>query len=102
MGKAKTVHYLRKDVLGLETNKANTVLVIFSGEVRVVSDDGNSKEVTIRESHSGIGEVALLTDDLRATAEVTLKRTVFGVISTHDFKNWLVSYPSLKIGFSNG
>jgi len=102
MGKAKAVRYLRKDVLGLGTIKTNTVLVIFYGEVRSVSDDGNCKEVRIRESYTGFGEVALLTDEMRATAVVTLEKTVFAVISTHDFKNWQVNYPDLKIVFPDG
>ncbi len=99
MGKAKTVRYLKKEVLGLESNKANSILVIFSGEVRVVSGDNEKhKEVTfhVQDSQSGFGKIALLTEGIRASSIVTLENAVFAVILKRDFKNWLAIYPDLK------
>jgi CRP-like cAMP-binding protein len=103
MGKAKTVRYIRKDVLGLETNKPNTVLVIFSGEVRVISDDDRKhKEATfhVPESQSGFGKIALLTEELRSASNIILEKSVFAVILKRDFKNWLMNYPKLTFEIS--
>ncbi len=99
MGKAKTVRYLRKEVLGFEGNKANTVFIIFSGEVKIVcGDDWNHKEVSfqIQEPRSGFGKIALLTDEIRDLSVITVAKTVFAVILKSDFKNWLMNYPELK------
>jgi CRP-like cAMP-binding protein len=99
MGKAKTVRYLRKAVLGSEGYKVNAILVIFSGEVRVVSgDDWEYKEVTFRihEPQSGFGRIALLTDEMSSASVVTLEKTVFAAILKHDFKNWLMNCPGVK------
>jgi CRP/FNR family transcriptional regulator, cyclic AMP receptor protein len=100
MGKAKTLTYVRKEVLATEGYKANTVLIIFSGNVRIVCTDvWNQKEVTfqILEPQSGFGKIALLPDGIRETAEVALEKTVFAVILKSDFKNWLMKYPGLKL-----
>jgi signal-transduction protein with cAMP-binding, CBS, and nucleotidyltransferase domain len=99
MGKAKTLTYVRKEVLDTEGYKANTVLIIFSGNVRIkCTDVWNQKEVTfqIQEPQSGFGKIALLPDELRENADVAVEKTVFAVILKSDFKNWLVKYPGLK------
>lgn len=101
MMKAKTVRYLRKDALGKENNKANTLWVIFSGEVQAVNKDGERKAFTIQESRAGIGAVAIVPDEFRNAYVVTLEKTVFAAISKPDFKNWLAGYPGLKVTFFN-
>lgn len=99
MGKAKTVRYLRKEVLAKEGYKANTVFIIFSGNVWLVCTDvWNQKEVAfqIQERQSGFGKIALLPDEMWEESVVTLEKTVFAFILKSDFKNWLMKYPRLK------
>ena len=99
IGKAKTLTYVSKQVLAKEGYKANTVLIIFSGHVRIkCSDVWNHKEVIfqIKERRSGFGKIALLTDELRETADIAVEKTVFAIILKSDFENWLMKYPDLK------
>ena len=72
-------------------------MVIFSGEVRVVSSDNEKhKEATfhVQESQSGFGKIALLSEEIRVSSIITLERAVFAVILKRDFKNWIVTYTS--------
>jgi hypothetical protein len=99
MGKAKIVHYFRKDIVGLEITRTNSNLVVFSGEVKVVcGDDRKHKEAKfhVQESQFGIGKIALLPEEMWATSIITLEKAVFAVILKRDFKNWMVDYPNLK------
>jgi len=102
MGKAKTIRYIRKEVLALEGNKANALLIIFSGKAWVFSvNDEKSREVKfqVQEPSPCYGEIALLTYELRSVSVVTLERTVFAVISKRDFKIWLMNCPDVKFAF---
>jgi len=62
------------------------------------TDVWNHKEVIfqIQERQSGFGKIALLTDELRETADIAVEKTVFAIILKSDFENWLMKYPDLK------
>ena len=99
IAKAKTLRYARKTTIDLECNKANTLLIIFSGTVSVLSPYDSSCKGTIiqvQEPQSGFGKIALITDELRSVSSVTLEQTVFAVILKNDFIDWLMDYPDVE------
>lgn len=100
MGKAKTLSYTKKATIGSAYigNRANSLLIIFSGKVRVVSrHDGNNKfaMIHVREPQSGVGKIALVTEEMRSSSLITLETTVFAAILKCDFVNWLIHYPDV-------
>jgi CRP/FNR family transcriptional regulator, cyclic AMP receptor protein len=95
---AKAVRYTRKTNINDEFNKANSLVIIFSGNVSVSNHLHNETRDTMIEIHeprSGFGKVALLTDELRSASAITVERTVFAYIPKVDFVNWLKRYPEV-------
>jgi CRP-like cAMP-binding protein len=101
MGKAKTISYVRRSVLDCVFN-TDCLLIIFYGKVivkRVDAESSNDVTIQIEEPNISFGEIALLTDELRAITVITLQRTLFAVIRKNDFNTWLVNYIGVKSAF---
>jgi CRP/FNR family transcriptional regulator, cyclic AMP receptor protein len=101
MGKAKTITYVRRSTLDSSVY-TDCLFIIFYGKVQVKRvDTESSNEVTIQieEPNTSFGEIALLTDELRAITVITLQRTLFAVIRKNDFNTWLVNYIGVKSAF---
>jgi CRP/FNR family transcriptional regulator, cyclic AMP receptor protein len=101
MGKAKTIRFTRKTVVDSEAN-TNALLIIFYGNLsvrRVDAEFSNEVTIQIEEFRAGFGEIALLTDELRSAAVITLQKTLFGVIRKNDFNAWLMNYLDAKFAF---
>jgi CRP-like cAMP-binding protein len=99
IAKAKTLRYARKTTIDLECNKADTLLIIFSGNASVLNLYDNSCKgaiIQVQEPQSGFGKIALITDELRSVSSVTLEQTVFAVIFKSDFIAWLMDYPDVE------
>ena len=95
---AKAVRYTRKTNINDEFNRANSLVIIFSGNVSVSNpqqEDTIDTLIEIHEPRSGFGKVALLTDELRSASAITVERTVFAYIPKVDFVNWLKKYPEV-------
>jgi CRP/FNR family transcriptional regulator, cyclic AMP receptor protein len=100
MEKAKIVKYPKQAVVISQGSVANALFIILSGKVRVfTSDDNKNKDVTltVQESGSYFGEIALLTNEPRSASVVTLEKTVCAVISKNDFNSWLRTYPDMAM-----
>ena len=101
MRKAKAVRYVKNEPLSPEANK-NSMTLIFYGKVSVRPvDDDNSKEITlqIQELNEGFGELAVLTDEVRAVSKITLENTLFSIIQKTDFNHWLMDNLAVKFAF---
>lgn len=101
MGKAKTIRYVRGEVMASDCN-TDSLFIIFLGKVKVgVGDAEKSQEVIfqIKDPSTCFGEIALLTDELRSVSTITIKNTVFAVILKKDFNNWLMNYLDVKFAF---
>ena len=99
MGRTKTLRYLRKATIDSEFNKPDTFVIIFSGNASVLSFyDATCKAtmIQVQEPKSGLGKIALITDELISVSAVTLERTVFAVILKNDFIDWLMNYPEAE------
>lgn len=98
---AKTVRYVKKEVLASVATPSSLV-VVFLGKVSLKrKDDNNSDEISfqIQDSYGGNGEIALLTDELRSATAVNLENAVFAVISKADFDNWQLNYLDVNFAF---
>ena len=101
MRKAKAVRYVKDEPLTSESNK-NSLTLIFYGKVSVRPvDDDNFKEITflIQELNDGFGEMAVLTDEMKAVSKITLENTLFSVIQKTDFNHWLMNHLDVKSSF---
>lgn len=99
MGQSKTIRYIKKAIIVPENTKTNSVIIIFSGKAWVFcAGDQKSNEVMfqIQEPHSGIGELAVLTNELRSASVITMEKTVFAAVKKNVFINWLMNYPEVK------
>jgi CRP/FNR family transcriptional regulator, cyclic AMP receptor protein len=99
MGRTKTLRYLRKATINSEFNKPDTFVIIFSGNATVLSlYDVTCKGtmIQVQEPKSGLGKIALFTDELISVSAVTLEKTVFAVILKNDFIDWLMNYPQAE------
>jgi CRP/FNR family transcriptional regulator, cyclic AMP receptor protein len=99
IGKAKTLRYTKKADIDSECNKANSIVIIFSGNVWVGNRNdriGTGTMFQVEEPRSGYGKIALLTDELRTVSVITLEKTVFAVILKSDFTGWLMNYPDVE------
>ncbi|SJM94799.1 Crp/Fnr family transcriptional regulator [Crenothrix polyspora] len=97
--KAKAVKFLKQEVIITEGDETHSLYIILSGKVRVFSTDNKSKEVTllIQETGSYFGEIALLSDEPRSASVLALEKTLCGIISKHDFIQWLTLHPEVAI-----
>jgi CRP/FNR family transcriptional regulator, cyclic AMP receptor protein len=101
MLKAKTVRYVRKEVIASEGNP-NSLFLLFLGKIsvnRIDAEKSTEVKFQIQEPSSSFSEIALLTDDLRSVSIVTLENTVFSVILKTDFNDWLRKYLDVKLAF---
>jgi hypothetical protein len=65
MGKTKTIRYIRKQPIDSECAKPDSLVIVFSGNAKVISlYDGSCKGAMIRveEPQSDFGNIALITD----------------------------------------
>ncbi len=102
MRKAKTVKYVRNEVIASDLDTSNSLFLIFLGKVSVTRNDAEtSKEVVfqIHESTTTFSEVAVLTDELRSVSTIALKNTVFSSILKTDFDSWLLDNLEVKFAF---
>lgn len=99
MGKTKAIRYTKKASIESEYNKANSLVVVFSGNVRVINYShkaNNGTMIQVQEPRSGFGKIALLTDELRSASTITAEKTVFAYILKNDFVSWLMNYPEVE------
>ena len=100
MKKAKALRYVKREAA--PDFKANAMLLVFSGKVHVSRvDAGNGNEVIFRvqEPTSSVGEIALVTDELKSVSNITLENAMFSIILKSDFNNWLMDYLDVKFAF---
>ena len=99
IGTAKTLTYIRAGSLGPEIKKATDCYIIFFGKAQaLIGSGGNTREVMIdiRDSGTGNGEIAVLSNDLLLDSVVTLERVLFAVVSQVDFRAWQLESPEMK------
>lgn len=102
MRKAKTVKYVRNEVIAADLDTGNSLVLIFLGKVTVTRNDAEtSKEVVfqIHEPTTSFSELAVLTDELRSVSTIALKNTVFSSILKSDFDSWLLDNLEVKFAF---
>jgi len=100
MKKAKTLSYTKKATIGSVgiSNRADSLLIVFSGHVRVISRQAGNNMVAmihVREPQLGLGKIALVTEEMRSSSLITFETTVFAAILKCDFINWLINYPDV-------
>jgi len=95
--KAKPTSFLKHATIITEGDTTNSLYILLSGKVRVFTSGDRSREVTlfVQESGSCFGEIALLSDEPRSASVEALEKTQCGVISKHDFIQWLTLHPEV-------
>ena len=96
--KSKTVRYLRRWTIDAESNQDDLIYIIFSGKVSMYSGEVNNT-FGIHDSGSCLREIAVLTNQLRSSAIITLERAVFTTVKKFDFVNWLMKYPEVTLSY---
>lgn len=103
MRKAKTVKYVRNEMIASDLDTSNSLFLIFLGKVSVTRNDAETsgKEVVfqIHEPTTSFSELAVLTDELRSVSTIALKNTVFSSILKTDFDSWLLDNLDVKFAF---
>ncbi|ESS69033.1 hypothetical protein MGMO_139c00070 [Methyloglobulus morosus KoM1] len=100
MKKAKTVRYVKREAA--PDCKTSAILLIFSGKVhvsRVGPENGHEAIFRVQEPNSCVGEIALVTDELKSVSNITLENAMFSVILKTDFNEWLMDYLDVKFAF---
>jgi hypothetical protein len=96
--KLKTVRYLDHAIVNNQDNRSDEFYVIFSGKVRVMSNE-KERNYLVRETFPNHAEFALLTADLISASHVSLEKAVFSVINNSEFINWLMCCSDVSFGF---
>jgi hypothetical protein len=82
-----------------EVKMTNDYCIIFFGRAQAsIGPDRNAREVTIevKDTRTGNGEIAVLSNDLLSDSVVTLEKALFALISQGVFKNWLLNSPGME------
>ncbi len=97
---ATTKSYPKNSIVISEGETGDALYIIDSGKVRICLSDEAGKEVCLGTESSGqyFGEYALLDGAPRSATVITESKSVFVVISRHEFNHWLDEYP--KAGFA--
>jgi CRP-like cAMP-binding protein len=102
--KTKTLRYTRKETIDSASNNTNSLVIIFTGNMKVFSrydKAGKETVVQVQEPNAGIAKLALITDELRSNSAITLEQTLFAVVLKSDFISWLMHYPSVEFALLN-
>ncbi len=101
--KAKPVKFAKGEVIITEGEQTQSLYIVISGEVKVLTHYGENKNVdlVILEPGYYFGEMSLLTNDPRSATVTALHNTTCAVISKPDFKNWLAAHPNIEINLLN-
>lgn len=100
---AKPVKFAKGEVIITEGEHTQSLYIVLSGEVKVLTRYGENKNVdlVILEPGYYFGEMSLVTNDPRAATVTALHNTTCAVISKPDFKNWLTAHPDIEINLLN-
>jgi CRP/FNR family cyclic AMP-dependent transcriptional regulator len=92
---ATTKTFPKNSMVIVEGDSGNALYIIAAGKVRICLSDEAGKEVCLGTESVGqyFGEYALLDGAPRSASVITEEKSVFVVISTQAFNQWLAEYP---------
>ena len=104
---AQKVHkrILSKDeILFKKGDQGNSLFIINSGKVKIVTQDSQDNEVVLNQVGAGeiIGEMALLDYEPRSAGVVALEETTIMELSREDFMEILAAQPELALSVIRG
>ena len=104
---AQKVHkrILSKDeILFKKGDEGNSLFIINSGRVKIVTQDSQDNEVVLNQVGAGeiIGEMALLDYEPRSAGVVALEETTIMELSREDFMEILAAQPELALSVIRG
>ena len=104
---AQKVHkrILSKDeILFKKGDEGNSLFIINSGKVKIVTQDSQDNEVVLNQVGAGeiIGEMALLDYEPRSAGVVALEETTIMELSREDFMEILAAQPELALSVIRG
>jgi CRP-like cAMP-binding protein len=104
---AQKVHkrILSKDeILFKKGDEGNSLFIINSGRVKIVTQDSQDNEVVLNQAGAGeiIGEMALLDYEPRSAGVIALEETTIMELSREDFMEILAAQPELALSVIRG